>query len=65
MFDRKQSLPWLVVLSIITGTLGQMLVLSAAPHPQPVRRVPRVIVRSLALSLKPHLPVHVVFPIKG
>ncbi len=49
MFDRKHALPWLVALSMIAGAFGQMLVLSAAPHPS--GHGPSVVVRRLAVSL--------------
>ena len=59
MFNRKQSLSWLVVLSIVTGALSQMLMLGAWPHTRPMRAVPPMIAKRLALSFRPHAPVSI------
>jgi hypothetical protein len=62
LFDRKQSLPWLIALSMLTAGVGQVLLLSAAPHQTPVRHAPQIIVRRLASAIKPHNAVSVPSP---
>jgi hypothetical protein len=62
LFDRKQSLPWLIALSMLTAGVGQVLLLSAAPHQTSVRSVPPILVKRLATAIKPHNPISLSSP---
>ena len=53
MQPRRYSLIFLVV-SLAAGALGQILMLSAAPHPYRMRAMPRVVRRHLASALRRH-----------
>lgn len=64
MFHSKRALILLIACSLLAASLGQVVMLSAAPHTQSMRLMPCIIRKRIACSLQRHFDkVHAKRPV--